>query len=752
MHERATLSRRSALLISLAVVCVGFGASSQRAVADGRCSTSTGAVESRIAAFWQCASALGPQDQLTAEDLGQWARNVTERDSRAGIRVDDFRAATAAMQAALDRASVGIPSQPPKTTDVEQRIALFWQRASALGAAELLTAADLGQWALNVIDRDPSKRILVGDFRSATASMQAAFDRARLPPPSAIASPLGRFRIGHVGLSGYFDRRGARNGYAPGDLIRTLTDFDPVVGTTVAAEIGKQLDAMHAMGVKSFTMELRDAPAQDPADFTFVPPLCPHARNSGLTFPQPTRQELDNLVAFLGLAASRDMTMRLWLYNGHQEDAAGSETWLRSILGAVKGRPGQDLIMIGGAPMIAYGDPTKCGIPAEPNLWFGPTQLPANYVRSALSLALAMGYPANQITAEAIVGYYNFDNEIRVDDPSFTSGHVWHSVRVLKTIFDDLRVPSDQRVYPLSFYEHRRCLRPGDRGTPAANCTDADPHTWANEVLRKVLDIIRDDAGARVIVAETGTQEQPLTDWSAEHAYESLTDLCEQYGISDVTFWFWATSRDDIEAQVGTYYMPPIKRRGVAFSYNAVQRELLDAAGYHLALVPNGSFEDGDALPANWTISGDGAGSRYHLSAEPGQPEVIARGEYCLRIVTGKAATSAATNRIAVAPTTIYTTTANLRFAWTGDPNPSAAPEARPRVFIRIRYFTESGTPSGLKASDTFRYVQEDSTSGFGTFPVQYQTPSDARFVQVEIGAARNGLPNPITLDVDNVR
>jgi len=179
MYERTAPKLRAALVLSLALIAAFVGVWSQPALADGRCSTSVGTIEPRIAAFWQCANTLGPTDQLTAEDLGQWAHNVTERDSGAAIRVDDFRAATSTMQAALDRASAGVPSQPPKTPDVEQRIAQFWQRADALGPADALSASDLGQWALNVIDRDPSKRIFVSDFRSATADMQAAFDRAR---------------------------------------------------------------------------------------------------------------------------------------------------------------------------------------------------------------------------------------------------------------------------------------------------------------------------------------------------------------------------------------------------------------------------------------------------------------------------------------------------------------------------------------------------------------------------------------------
>lgn len=148
---------------------------------NARCATSTGAVEQRIAEFWGCVGLLGPLDVLAAEDLGQWARNVIERAPAAVIRVGAFRSSTAAMQNALDRASAGVAPLPPKTADVESRIAAFWQRVSTLGPCDSLTATDLGQWALNVIDRDPSRRVFVEDFQRSTAGMQAALDSGDSP-------------------------------------------------------------------------------------------------------------------------------------------------------------------------------------------------------------------------------------------------------------------------------------------------------------------------------------------------------------------------------------------------------------------------------------------------------------------------------------------------------------------------------------------------------------------------------------------
>lgn len=177
-------------IVMAAVVMIAPLIAARPAFAAARCATASGGVEQRIAAFWQCVGALGALDLLTAEDLGQWAQNVIERAPGAVIRVADFRASTAAMQTAIERASVGIAALPPKTSDVEARIAAFWQRVNALGSCDALTATDLGNWALNVIDRDPSRRIFVEDFRTSTAGMQAGLDRGSLPC-AQVASALG---------------------------------------------------------------------------------------------------------------------------------------------------------------------------------------------------------------------------------------------------------------------------------------------------------------------------------------------------------------------------------------------------------------------------------------------------------------------------------------------------------------------------------------------------------------------------------
>ena len=75
------------------------------------------------------------------------------------------------------------------TTNVEQRIADFWKRIDALQPSDYVSAADLGQWALNVIERNPRAQLAVADFRASTAIMQGAMDRAGLS-----ARPSGGLR------------------------------------------------------------------------------------------------------------------------------------------------------------------------------------------------------------------------------------------------------------------------------------------------------------------------------------------------------------------------------------------------------------------------------------------------------------------------------------------------------------------------------------------------------------------------------
>jgi hypothetical protein len=561
---------------------------------------------------------------------------------------------------------------------------------------------------------------------------------------------LGRYHFPIRGLWVQFERRGWASGYWSGEVIQEFNNFDAVIGRTVSEEVALQLDEMRAMGINTITFELRTA---DPTSGEFTPPECNMSPVLGLQWPQPTTTELTNLASFFALVHSKDMKVILVLTNNHMEEQPplNSETWLGPILNTVKDHPALEFILFNGNEHMidtdGNGTPDSCGPPAEPPLWLGANSAPATYVKWAIGYGLSLGLPARQLSAEAVVGDYFVDSQPPAG-PSATDGHLWKPIVVLKGIFDALGIPNNQRTYALSFYQHRKCATA--RGL---DCTDMIPHAWAEKTLQSVYSVIGTRSGARVVAGEMGNLTPVDPDWKTEQALESLVFLMGKYKAQGGSFWRWTSFSNDEDAD--PQLADPVKQRGIGFNYNRVQKEVLDMGGFHLPKIPNASFESGTASPSSWTISGTGQGRRYLLTGEAGQPEVPSRGKYALRLTTESGENDevrALSQMITVASETSYTTTANLRFNWSGDPNPGGDPQTRPQIFVSIHYFDSAGLPSTVRTNDTFRYFQEDNTSGFGTFPMKYTTPGDTHFVQVEIGVARNGLPTPITLDVDNLR
>ena len=562
-------------------------------------------------------------------------------------------------------------------------------------------------------------------------------------------SPTGRYRLPVRGLFVAFERRGYPNDYAPGQVIQQFNDFDSIVGHAVKDEVALQLDAMKDMGVNVITCELRTAdPTYIPG---FVPPTCNSPPVNGFQWPQPTATELTNLRSYLDLIQAKGIQVHLSLVNTHMEEQppTNSATWLGAIFAVIKDHPAIDLILLVGDTHLEWSScqaKNACGIPAEAPLWNGPGDITASYIRWAITHAMSFGIPARKLSTEAIVGAYNVDSE--PGNCIATDGHMWSPIVTLKRIFDDLAIPDAQRTYALSFYEHRKCFN-----TSGLVCIDAPPYAWAEESLQRVLLTIGLGSGARVVASEMGANSPVDPGWPTERSLESLVFLMEKYGIAGGSFWRWTNYRNADDADPTT--SEPVKKRGVAFIYNKAQKEVLDMGGFHLTVIPNGSFEKGGTLPDLWSVTGSGTASRYFLAGEPGQPEVPSRGSYDLRLITGgglNGTISARGQTLSVTQNVTYTTTANLRFAWSGDPNPLADPSTRPQVFVAFHYFDGLQQPSSIRAQDTFRFFQEDSTQRFSTFPLRYTTPADARSVQIEIGVARNGLTMPITLDADNLR
>ena len=560
----------------------------------------------------------------------------------------------------------------------------------------------------------------------------------------------GHTLMNHAGLYTQFEDRGWASGYWSGQVIQTWDQYDSVVGSTVAQEVGLQLDKMQAMGVNTITFELRTADATNTGNFT--PPDCNENPVLGAQFPQPTATELANLPLVLDAAQSHGMKVWLRLTTSHMEQQpfTNNQTWLGAILGAVGQHPALDLVILDGTPYTvtnANGS-LSCGIPAESPLWLGPQGVAATYLKAALQYAMGLGIPARKLSAEAIVGDFFLESGAPAGSGA-TDSHLWSPIAVEKGVFDQLGIPASERTYALSFYERRKCS-----DAQSQPCTDTDPHDWADQTLQYVTGVV--GTGPRIVVTEMG-DNTPVDQvhWTTPHAVESLVFLLHKYNLDGGAFWRWTSfnTSEDSDTTLAT----PVKRRGTAFTYNPVQKEILDMAGFHLSQVPNGSFEGAVAqgVPVGWTAGGQGSVAPYLLTQEPGEPEVPSRGNTALRLITGagSATVTAASAMIPVTSGTLYTTTANLRFAWTGDPAAGTGPSpSRPQVFANVLYYQSGGGASAVRAQDAFAWYQEDSTTGFGTFPLQYTPPTDAAYVVLQFGAARNGLAAPILLDVDNVR
>ena len=217
-----------------------------------------------------------------------------------------------------------------------------------------------------------------------------------------------------------------------------------------------------------------------------------------------------------------------------EQPPTNNELWLGAILNAIKDHPALDLVLFEGSThgIDADGDniDDACGIPAEPPLWMGPTTKVAGYVKWAVGYAYSLGMPYRKLSAEAVVGDFYAINQ-GPSGPAATDSHLWDSIYVLKTIFDDLAIPAGQRTYAISFGEHRKCTTA--RQLP---CTDANPHEWAIETVADIFNVIGDNNGARVVATEMSFLDPEDSGWNTELALESLVWTMKSHGIDGGQF------------------------------------------------------------------------------------------------------------------------------------------------------------------------------------------------------------------------
>jgi hypothetical protein len=539
---------------------------------------------------------------------------------------------------------------------------------------------------------------------------------------------VGRQLLQTRGIWTEFDDPSSPNGWYSGELLHD-GNFDPA-----RPEVVRQLNAMRAMGVNEIAYELRSAdPVWIPGERK--PPECNVAPDTGLQWPQPTQEEVTNLGRLVDLVSAKGMRIALVLDNTHMEDRANSQRWLGAILDAVKGKRSLDYVAFGGdkhlIDLSGDGVPESCGGLSEAPLWLGPSSLQGLYVEWAIRLGISLGLPASQLTAESIVGFYPAEAQAPAG-PEAQDNHLWSQIGSMRTIFDRLAIPVADRTYAISYYAHRKC---SGFAFPFP-CADEDPQAWAEETAKHVRNVTGPEA--RVTAAEFGDLTPVEPHWNTEKAVEGLGALMRRYGIDGGAFWHW----EDVTGNAPSSFADPVKKRG-SFSYYPVQRELADLYGFHLRAIPNGSFE---SRLRGWKLGGRGRALLTRLAEDAPW-----RGRSFLRLTTA-GSVSVTSAPIRVSPSVVYTTTANLRFAWKAKSRPTTKLANRPQVDVNFRYLTCRKRASHVRAEDVFRYLRKMSTHGFRTFPLRYRTPKDACYVQIQLVAAGNRRALGMTVDVDNLR
>jgi len=364
---------------------------------------------------------------------------------------------------------------------------------------------------------------------------------------------------------GSFEHRGYSSGYYEGQILREFNNYDNAAGMNVAEDIGVQLDAMRQLGINTIWFTLSAADAR-PGNFS--PPNCTVNPDLGPQFPQPAATELANLKPLFDLIHSKGIQVVLNLSNTHMEDQKNSAFWLKSILDVVKDHPALYLVLFSGDIHLhhsttgAYAD--FCGGRAEPPLFEGPGSESVKYLKWAIPFAHDLGIPYRKLTAEAMLGFYY--SVAQAPNQFMTDGHYWDPAVVLKGIFDDLGIPTEERTYAISFYEHHKCAWLEGIDIP---CEDEPAQAWAIETMDRLFVVIGRNNGARVVAVEAGLASTSETGWNSELAWESLIWLYQAYGIEGCMFWLWTNYQNVLD--LDPKWTPAIKRRGLDFTYNSVK-------------------------------------------------------------------------------------------------------------------------------------------------------------------------------------
>jgi hypothetical protein len=239
------------------------------------------------------------------------------------------------------------------------------------------------------------------------------------------------------------------------------------------------------------------------------------------------------------LANEYGMRIMLVLNTTHMEQPDSNAPWLKAIIETVKGLPAFDLVVFGGdrhtidAQPPYDGVPDSCGGESEAPLWLGPDSPQGRYVQWALAYGRSLGVPPQKLAAEAIVGDYRHEAQ-QPAGPDAQDRHLWRPLEVLRTIYQRVGFPADQRTYPLSFYAHRKCAYV-ESWLP---CSDESQDAWVEETL--TTSKARVESTARLTLIEFGASTGDY-----QRTVEQLGSVMLNLGIEGGTYWKWADETND---------------------------------------------------------------------------------------------------------------------------------------------------------------------------------------------------------------
>lgn len=398
---------------------------------------------------------------------------------------------------------------------------------------------------------------------------QATITVSALGKSASAAMTVTPGALGIKGVWAMFERVGGQGGFWNGELLKQFDSVDATAGEKVSDAVAQQMDLMRGMGINAISFQVVGTDSTTFGDNK--PPACYVPPLAGARWPNPTPLELTNLVKLLDLAQQNGIKVLLNLSHTHYEESppANATTWLTAIINAVKNHPALELVTFMGDVHVNNFGTASCGLPAEPPLWLGPSNIVYQNLKAQMALARSLGLDPRKISAEAIVGDFAIESDAARFAGTSNTQHAYSPIQMLKQIFDELSWPADQRTYALSFYHRLKCAASG----APAGCVQASPDDWADQTMRFVSSTIGPASGGRAIAIEFGTFQDGAS--TPEQSAADLTTVMRKFGMDGGAWWIWVNTDNTYEASLP--FADAIVKRGATIQYNPVKDAIAKA-------------------------------------------------------------------------------------------------------------------------------------------------------------------------------